>query len=61
MLPLLPLIVLFDGIVSCLRTYSPDELVASLDAPSYTWEIGTESVRGAPVSLTYLIGYRALA
>ncbi len=46
--------------MSCLRTYSLDELrglVAELDAPSYEWKIGTEPVRGAPASLTYLISY----
>ena len=42
--PLVPLVILFDGIVSCLRTYSTDELreiVDAIDAPSYVWEIGT--------------------
>ena len=59
LVPLLPPLILFDGIVSCLRTYSPDELrelVAGVDAPDYVWEIGTAPVRGSPLPVTYLIG-----
>lgn len=58
LVPLVPLLVLFDGIVSCLRTYTPRELRAmadSLEAPGYTWEIGEAKGR-APVPVTYLIG-----
>jgi hypothetical protein len=56
--PVLPLVGTFDGIVSCLRAYSPAELrdlVAGLDG--YAWEIG--EVRPAwwrPLTVTYLIG-----
>jgi hypothetical protein len=55
--PVLPLVGTFDGIVSCLRAYSPDELrklVRGLD--SYEWEIG--DIRGgwSPLRGTYLIG-----
>lgn len=55
--PVLPLVGTFDGIVSCLRAYSPDELrelVQGLD--SYEWEIG--DIRGgwSPLRGTYLIG-----
>jgi hypothetical protein len=58
LIPLVPLLVLFDGIVSCLRTYTPRELRAmadSLDATGYTWEIGEAKGR-SPVPVTYLIG-----
>jgi hypothetical protein len=58
LIPLIPLLVLFDGIVSCLRTYTPRELramVGSIDAPGYTWEIGEAKGR-APVPVTYLLG-----
>ncbi|HEU0300915.1 MAG TPA: hypothetical protein VFR37_15745 [Longimicrobium sp.] len=58
LIPLVPLLVLFDGLVSCLRTYSPGELRAmadSLDARGYTWEIGEAKGRG-PVPVTYLLG-----
>jgi hypothetical protein len=57
-IPLVPLLVLFDGLVSCLRTYTPRELqemADSLDAPGYTWEIGHAKGR-APVPVTYLLG-----
>ncbi|HEY0017683.1 MAG TPA: hypothetical protein VGC13_15330 [Longimicrobium sp.] len=57
-IPLVPLLVLFDGLVSCLRTYSPRELremADSLGAPGYTWEIGEAKGR-APVPVTYLLG-----
>ncbi|HET9385631.1 MAG TPA: hypothetical protein VFO67_10815 [Gemmatimonadales bacterium] len=55
--PVLPLVGTFDGIVSCLRAYSPAELrelVRGLD--SYDWEIG--DIRGgwSPLRGTYLIG-----
>jgi hypothetical protein len=59
-IPIIPLIILFDGIISSLRTYSPEELralVADLDAPDYTWEIGKQSAPRTPVPITYLIGY----
>lgn len=57
-IPLVPLLVLFDGLVSCLRTYTPRELqemVDSLDAPGYAWEIDQAKGRG-PVPVTYLLG-----
>lgn len=60
-IPLIPLTGLFDGIVSCIRTYSPKELRALVDGISdhgYTWEIGHESALPAsPIPITYLIGY----
>lgn len=56
--PAVPLVVLWDGLVSCLRTYTPGELrtlAESLGADGYVWEAG--SVRGrAPVPVTYLFG-----
>ena len=58
LVPLVPLLVLFDGLVSCLRTYTPRELRAmadSLGAAGYTWQIGEAKGRG-PVPVTYLIG-----
>ncbi|HEX7241196.1 MAG TPA: hypothetical protein VF263_13060 [Longimicrobiaceae bacterium] len=58
LVPVVPPFVLFDGLVSCLRTYTPAELrelVAPFAGDGYTWEIGEE--RGAgPVPVTYLIG-----
>ena len=55
--PILPLLGTFDGVVSCLRAYSPAELrelVRGLD--TYDWEVG--DIRGgwSPLRGTYLIG-----
>ena len=58
--PLIPLIVMFDGFVSCLRTYTVEELqemVTQLDIPGYHWDIGLEKIGVLPVGVTYLIGY----
>lgn len=59
LIPLLPLTTLFDGLVSCLRTYSVEELrdlTARLDANDYHWDIGTVKSRSGPIPITYLIG-----
>jgi hypothetical protein len=59
LVPLIPLVVLFDGIVSVLRTYSPAELktlVGALPINDYEWEIGTETIGAGPLNITYLIG-----
>lgn len=58
LLPIIPLVLLFDGVVSCLRTYRPDELrkiVDKLTCREYQWEIGEVAKGKMPV--TYLIGY----
>lgn len=59
-LPLIPLLCLFDGIVSMLRIYSPAELremVATIAGQqSFEWDIGTQAVQGSPIGLTYLVG-----
>jgi hypothetical protein len=58
LIPIVPFVLLFDGVVSCLRTYRPQELlaiVAQLTAPEYRWEIG-EDLTGK-TAITYLVGY----
>lgn len=58
--PVLPLAAAFDGVVSCLRTYSEAELremVANLSPGGYIWEIGQERSWRSPVPITFLIGY----
>jgi len=58
-IPLMPLLAWWDATVSCLRTYTPDELremVADLGAGDYAWEVGMVRVPLPPVSMTYLIG-----
>ena len=59
LIPVLPLIIFWDGVVSMLRIYSPDqmrEFTRDLQRPSYLWEIGDLQVRGVPGNLPYLIG-----
>ncbi len=58
LIPIVPLVVLWDGIVSCLRVYSPAELerlVAEIDAPGYRWDIGHVPL-GPGARATYLVG-----
>ena len=60
LIPVIPLVLLFDGVVSCLRTYRPQELremVGKLTSCDYQWEIGELATGKMPV--TYLIGYPA--
>jgi hypothetical protein len=53
--PILPLIITWDGLVSCLRTYRPDELLALTEGlDGHRWTAGHVRHRG--VVLTYLIG-----
>ena len=56
-LPIIPFVLLFDGIVSCLRTYQTQELhemVKSLSGTEYQWEVGEHSIS---TPITYLVGY----
>ncbi len=58
-IPILPFVIAWDGFVSVLRTYTPDELremTTDLHAVDYRWEIGELAVRGVPVKVPYLIG-----
>jgi len=57
LIPLVPFALLFDGVVSCLRTYRPEELremVGGLSGSEYQWEIGEASGGASPI--TYLVG-----
>jgi hypothetical protein len=57
--PVVPLIAVWDGFVSCLRTYSPAELrrlIEGCNVPGYIWEIGRVRSFGA-CRVTYLFGY----
>lgn len=59
-IPLIPLLVLWDGLVSCLRVYSQAELaemVAGLEGGDrFDWEIGSIAMPPSPAAATYLIG-----
>ncbi len=59
LLPVVPLCLMWDGIVSALRTYSPKELedlVADLQSEKYRWEIGKKPAPHG-YRITYLLGY----
>jgi hypothetical protein len=59
LLPLPLLFTIWDGLVSCLRTYSPAELkqlTRSIECQDYCWEIGKIRSFGA-CRITYLFGY----
>lgn len=59
LIPIVPIVVLWDGIVSSLRTYSVaemNELVAQLNhKDDFEWEIGR--VKSGPAHVLYLLGY----
>ncbi len=57
LLPIAPLVALWDGLASWLRVYSPDELRAMtrrIDVPGYAWDVGHWRV--GPTRVTYLVG-----
>jgi hypothetical protein len=58
-LPVVPLLCMWDGIVSQLRAYRPDELRALAEATggSFAWEAGIQRAPGVPAQLTYLLGW----
>ena len=59
-IPIIPVALIFDGVVSCLRTYRPSELrdlVNKLTNGGYCWEIGEHAGRNSEPRITYLIGY----
>jgi hypothetical protein len=59
LVPVVPAAIMFDGVVSCLRIYTPDEMGAmahEVDGEEYDWEVGVEHVAGSPAPIPYLIG-----
>jgi hypothetical protein len=58
--PMIPFVLFFDGVVSCLRSYRPHELremIAKLSVTEYHWEMGERINPGSQVPIAYLIGY----
>ncbi|WP_426751513.1 hypothetical protein [Myxococcus sp. Y35] len=56
--PVAPLLIFWDGMVSALRTHQPDELrrmTASLAREGYTWEVGEAKAPGK-VAISYVLG-----
>jgi len=63
-IPIVPLVLAFDGIVSCLRTYTCQELlemIASAEQTSalapYTWDVGRLTSPTSGIGILYVIGY----
>ncbi len=55
--PLIPLVVLWDGVVSCFRTRTPEELLAlTRNFPQYDWQAGYARAHGTWLAPVYLIG-----
>ena len=57
--PVLPLIVVWDGVVSNLRTYEPKELeglAGGLGGDGYVWRAGKLASPDVRIPITYLIG-----
>ncbi len=59
LIPILPLMIFWDGFVSQLRTYSSaemKEMTLDISAPGYEWDCGTMKVPGTPLAVPYLTG-----
>jgi hypothetical protein len=57
--PVIPALFIFDGVISQLRTYTPkelEEMTAPLASADYRWEIGRIPHPLFPSKLTYLLG-----
>jgi hypothetical protein len=57
-LPVLPLVLLFNGVVSCLRVYTPDEMksMAIEIGDDFEWDAGVVYPRTSLGPIPYLIG-----
>ena len=58
-IPVIPFVLFFDGLISCLRAYSLADLQAmtsGLEASRYRWEIGERTGGLLPVRITYVLG-----
>jgi hypothetical protein len=59
LVPIIPFFIFWDGMVSCLRCYSQDELremTTDLTSDDYQWEIGGLDLPGVPFDGVYAIG-----
>lgn len=58
-LPILPLCIVWDGVVSALRSYTTGELRAfagEVACDGYGWEVGEAQSASTPMGVTFLIG-----
>ena len=59
LIPILPLLIFWDGLVSQLRTYSVDdlrEMTSGLESPGYRWEAGLIRAPAFPMGVPFLTG-----
>ena len=59
-IPITPLVFMWDHLVSNLRTYSPlefEQLIQQIHTPDYIWETGKLWSQKAKTNITYLVGY----
>ena len=59
LVPILPVLIFWDGLVSHLRTYTKTELESMMSqcaAQNYRWTVSTVPMRGVPDGLPYVIG-----
>jgi hypothetical protein len=62
LVPVVPMMMSIDGIVSVLRSYTLDELdefTQSVGESDFSWERGYVPVPGTPLKITYLVGWRS--
>jgi hypothetical protein len=60
LVPILPLLIFWDGLVSQLRTYSVAELeefTREFQSPRYRWETGQIEIPRMPAGVPYLVGW----
>jgi len=63
-IPIVPVAYLFDGIMSQLRSYTPEEMLMlahEVCDGSYTWESGVAWHSFLPLRINYLVGYKSAA
>jgi hypothetical protein len=59
LVPVVPIAMMFDGVVSCLRIYTPEEMLAlarEAGSEAYDWQAGVEYSAGSSAPTPYLIG-----
>lgn len=62
LIPILPLLIFWDGLVSHCRAYTVPELLAmTAEFPAYRWEAGEARLTKAPATVTWLTGWPASA
>lgn len=60
LIPMIPFVLWFDGVVSCFRSYGLQDLrefVDHLTGAKYCWEIGECSSAWRGIRITYMVGY----